>query len=100
MVEARFVSVPADTGPLDLSRPLLVGIVGAGMDPLAFLLASRGATVTGSDLRSTETTETTDCLKAVGVTMHRETGHLRPLRSLFQQSRRQVLLRSRSRGSQ
>lgn len=67
MVETKFVPVPAVTGPLDFSRPHLVGIGGAGMAPLAFLLAARGARVTGSDLRSTETT---DRLKTAGVAVH------------------------------
>ncbi|WP_443069106.1 Mur ligase domain-containing protein [Streptomyces sp. NBC_01278] len=77
MVQTWYVSVPADI-PLGLSRPHLVGIGEAGMAQRALLVASRGATVTGSDLRFTETI---DRMKAASVSLHRESDHWRPLHS-------------------
>ncbi|MFI5987455.1 UDP-N-acetylmuramate--L-alanine ligase [Streptomyces sp. NPDC051555] len=67
MVETKHVPIPTiPTGPLDTARPHFVGIGGAGMSSLALLLSERGATVTGSDVRSTPVT---DRLKAAGATI-------------------------------
>ncbi|MFD6464875.1 UDP-N-acetylmuramate--L-alanine ligase [Streptomyces goshikiensis] len=75
MVETKHVPIPTvPDGPLDTSLPHFVGIGGAGMSSLALLLASRGSTITGSDVRSTPVT---DRLKAAGVTI--STGHCEEL---------------------
>ncbi|WP_327258096.1 UDP-N-acetylmuramate--L-alanine ligase [Streptomyces sp. NBC_01244] len=67
MVETKHVPIPTvPDGPLDTSRPHFVGIGGAGMSSLALLLAQRGSTVTGSDVRSTTVT---DRLQAAGATI-------------------------------
>jgi UDP-N-acetylmuramate--alanine ligase len=63
----------AAAGPVDLSVPLrihLVGVGGAGMSAIASVLAAMGHTVTGSDLKSSPTTKR---LAAAGVTV--QIGH-------------------------
>ncbi|MFD8415470.1 UDP-N-acetylmuramate--L-alanine ligase [Streptomyces sp. NPDC059650] len=69
MVETRYVEIPSPVGPLDLTRPHFVGICGAGMSALAFLLAGRGAQVSGSDVKTGETAaglETAGCRVRAG----------------------------------
>ena len=53
--------------PPSLARPHFIGIGGAGMSGVAKILARRGATVTGSDSRSSAVTE---ALGRMGVTVH------------------------------
>ncbi|MFJ3905673.1 UDP-N-acetylmuramate--L-alanine ligase [Streptomyces sp. NPDC090025] len=67
MCETRNIHIPAYVGGIDLSRPHLVAIGGAGMSALAHLLVRRGAHVSGSDIR---TTDVTRALAAVGCHVH------------------------------
>ncbi|MFJ9030954.1 UDP-N-acetylmuramate--L-alanine ligase [Streptomyces sp. NPDC102274] len=58
---------PAPGIPAAMERPHFIGIGGAGMSGIAKILAQRGAKVTGSDAKESETAE---ALRALGATVH------------------------------
>ncbi|MEU9658119.1 UDP-N-acetylmuramate--L-alanine ligase [Streptomyces chartreusis] len=53
--------------PTAMDRPHFIGIGGAGMSGIAKILAQRGAAVSGSDAKESETA---DALRALGATVH------------------------------
>jgi len=71
------MSPTAATVPPAMDRPHFIGIGGAGMSGIAKILAQRGARVSGSDARDSETA---GALRALGVTVHlgHDAAHLAP----------------------